>query len=626
VQQPQTVVEGFGKAIDDLGGKSDSLAERFARGFLGPFGDAANIALKGKNALEEYNAKLKDTQDYLKGLSANDANAYLDQLSEASKAAGVSLQLPNGRNLVDVLRESTPSLNGSADAISGAGAAAEKSGWFFDKFAASARGVGAAASESADSVTKWTDELKKSLDPIQSAVSAQQSLADAHDATVDAEKKLSDMQATSGKRSDNYKAAVRSLADAQDRLRDSVDAAAEAHDKLRKAQAALTGETDPGRRAAAQQTAANAQSEFDAAQASLRGLDPNLDADRYRKAAQRLADAQEARNKAQRSLTAVDPKNDPNRYAEALSDLRDAQKASARADGQVADSRQSVTDAQKQVNEEAKRGTVGSKEYTEALKNLESARKRETDAAIANAFAQAKFREELEKNPKIAADAVTGMQKLVDQGLLGQDAFDNWKQQVAGLNVELNTLAKNPGLSVALTPAPNLGTGGTVGGLNRGDQKNTDYGKITAPVGTWGLPLKPKKNDAYRADDGSNWLFDGKVWVQQTPPAAGRRALGGPTKAGSAYQVGERGPELYRQGGDMYMLPGASGSVAPQLTAVGGDLTTSIAAAVAAAMSAHSQRGDVTVNNHGVTNAEQTTAATLRGLRKAEFLAGIGPR
>ena len=44
-------------------------------------------------------------------------------------------------------------------------------------------------------------------------------------------------------------------------------------------------------------------------------------------------------------------------------------------------------------------------------------------------------------------------------------------------------------------------------------------------------------------------------------PIAGARQFGGPVNAGSAYRVGEAGPEIYSSGGKNYMIPGENGKV-----------------------------------------------------------------
>lgn len=580
VSRPESVVAGFGKAIDDLKGKNDSFSERFAKGFMGPLGDAAGVALKAKNSMGVFNTQLDETKRLLSGMSANDATAYLNRLETAARQAGVSLTMPNGKNFVDELRRSLPALSGSVSAAGAAAAAADGLGAATDDATASIDGNTAAVEENADAQTKLSDAGRDAADAMLAVADAQRRSADARERTADAERALSDLTAKSGRNSDQYADAVRSLTSAQRSLASATESASDAHDRLRKAQSALRGEMDPTKRSLAQADANAAQVDFAAAQASLRGLDPVLDADRYRSAAQRLEDAAKRRQDALKKLSAVDPRTDPNAYARKLDDLKDAQRDANRADERVAEGRQSVADAQKRLTEALSYGVKGSKEYEAAVRDVERARRDQARAEYDAAKAQQEAVASLAAMPSQGKDALAFLDQLYQKGLLTKGAFTELATAVFGVAA---------GLSAMAATQQALAVGGTVGGLSMTDRY--------------------RSNESGPQAGGANFA---------------RRALGGPVSGGGLYRVGERGPELFRAGGRNFLLPGQSGSVEPSLRSVGGgDLTAAIAAAVTAATS---KSQEVTVKNYGVRDATATTAATLRGLRKADFLTGVGPR
>jgi len=147
----------------------------------------------------------------------------------------------------------------------------------------------------------------------------------------------------------------------------------------------------------------------------------------------------------------------------------------------------------------------------------------------------------------------------------------------------------------------------------------------SVPLGTWGLPLQPQADEVFTDPRGVRWHYNANTrrWVRYSSGLA----MGGPTIANTMHRVGERGPELLVEGGRNFLIPGENGRVMPQVRSVdGGDLTSRIAAAVAAAVADSGERKNVTINNHGVTNPEATAAATLRALRRSDFLTGVGPR
>lgn len=580
VSRPESVVAGFGKAIDDLKGKNDSFSERFAKGFMGPLGDAAGVALKAKGAMGVFNTQLDETKRLLSGMSATDATAYLNRLETAARQAGVSLTMPNGKNFIDELRRSVPALQGSVSAAGSAATAQRDLGKATDGATGSIDENTAAVEGNVDAQTKLSGVGRDAADAMLEVTDAQRRATDARERTADAERALSDLTAKSGRNSDQYASAVRSLTSAQRSLSDATESAADAHEKLRKAQSALRGEMDPTKRALAQADANAAEVDFAAAQASLRGLDPVLDADRYRSAAQRLEDAAKRRQDALKKLSAVDPRTDPNAYARKLDELKDAQRDANRADERVAEGRQSVADAQKDLTAALSYGVKGSKEYEAAVRDVERARRDQARAEYEAAKAQQDAVSSLAAMPSAAKDALVFLDQLHAKGLLTKDAFDQLAGAVFGVAAGLSSL-------VATQQA--LGTGGTVGGLNFTDRYRTDEKGTQAGGATFA-----------------------------------RRAMGGPVSGGGIYRVGERGPEILTSGGRNFLLPGQSGSVMPSLRSVGGgDLTAAIAAAVAA-NTGRSQ--EVTVKNYGVRDATTTTAATLRGLRKADFLTGVGPR
>ena len=74
------------------------------------------------------------------------------------------------------------------------------------------------------------------------------------------------------------------------------------------------------------------------------------------------------------------------------------------------------------------------------------------------------------------------------------------------------------------------------------------------------LPIKPR---VVTTSYGTNIYVDANGNVHH-------RALGGRTQPGEMYETNERGPEVYREGGRTYLLPGGMGEVAPMSPAAGG--------------------------------------------------------
>ncbi|MCI2243778.1 phage tail tape measure protein [Xanthomonas sp. PPL568] len=88
--------------------------------------------------------------------------------------------------------------------------------------------------------------------------------------------------------------------------------------------------------------------------------------------------------------------------------------------------------------------------------------------------------------------------------------------------------------------------------------------------------------------------FTGSDWMSY----GGGRAAGGPVGRGSYYEVGENGrPELYRQGGRNYLIPGNDGTVIPMAPASGGG----------------GGGGNVYFTQHNVVNSDGSTSSTTTG-------------
>lgn len=591
------------------------------RDLMGVYDDAGARADAAARQMESFKAAIK-------ALPADQAHAMVAKLAQQMGYMGI--EADTAQRIVSELNSvitETPRVAGDA-----------------------AAGLGAAG----DAAKGFAEQVADARSVVTGAVDAQSALADARDRSADAEAKLADLWRTGGTRSRAYADAVRSLGDANDRLRDSLDGARTAQEKLAKAQAAITGETDPMRRALAKAAVDNAEADFAAAQQAMRGLDPQLDAERYRRAAQQLQDAADRRRDARKKLTAVDPTTDPNRYMALLDDLQGAQRNMARSERDVAKSRQAVGDAQEKVTEESKRGTIGSREYADAVKAVESAHRNEVTAAFAAKDATDRLNAALAENPGIAAQVLDAGRALVDQGLLGASAFGQWAASVGALESALTHLAAAkvaandsgipaglpgstklgppdpalvpaglPGSSKLGPPAPAQLPAGTPGASRLGPVAPS--GMTSVPLGTWGLPLQPQADEVFTDPHGVRWHYNAttRQWIRYSSGLA----MGGPTIANTMHRVGERGPELLVEGGRNFLIPGENGRVMPQVRSVdGGDLTSRIAAAVAAAVAENGERKNVTINNHGVTSPEATAAATLRALRRSDFLTGVGPR
>jgi TP901 family phage tail tape measure protein len=212
-----------------------------------------------------------------------------------------------------------------------------------------------------------------------------------------------------------------------------------------------------------------------------------------------------------------------------------------------ADAQAEVTAAQQALNDAVSAYGEGSPEATEAQQALTAAQREATGSALDVTQAVAQLNAAIEANPALLESSKSQLATWVAQGLISEETAAAMGAQFDITALKAVALGQtDPNVSVTATDRATPTIASVEGAV-----RNLDGKRATVNIDIFERVF----------GHGSPFGFNAEP-----------RALGGPVRANSMYEVVEGGrPELLQQGNRTYLMPGQDGTVVPmgQMTSAG---------------------------------------------------------